>query len=215
MASYASCLGKNTLVVFDSVGPKAQFFFVQSKQRIIYRMGLYLEPWLEKIEKLAQEVAAREGCVLYDLEHTGSGNGRILRVYIDKEEGVGIEDCSNVSKGLNLLLDVEDIVPGSMYNLEVSTPGLDRQLKKPWHYEKAIGKKIYVKLMKSLGSMGLTEDKGMISMKQFDDVLMGFEDNSLVFNLRSQPIKIPLEQIEKAKVVFELKTNAKPKPKKK
>ena len=91
-----------------------------------------MESWLEKIEKIAQEIAEREGCVLYDLENIGSGKGRILRVYIDKDTGVGIEDCSNVSKGLNLRLDVEDIVPGEMYNLEVSTPGLDRHLKKAW-----------------------------------------------------------------------------------
>ena len=74
-----------------------------------------MEAWLEKVEKLAQEVAEREGCILYDVENSGSGKGRILRIYIDKEGGVGIEDCSNVSKGLNLMLDVEDIVPGAMY----------------------------------------------------------------------------------------------------
>lgn len=172
-----------------------------------------MEPWLEKIEKIAQEVAEREGCVLYDIEHVGAGKGRIIRVYIDKDEGVGIEDCSNVSKGLNLMLDVEDIVPGSMYNLEVSTPGLDRHLKKMWHFEKAIGKKIYVKLAKSLGAMGLTEDKGMIAMKQFDEVLAGVDGDSLVFDLRGEKIKIPQSQIEKAKVVFEVKSNAKPKKK--
>ncbi|MBC7419522.1 MAG: ribosome maturation factor RimP [Bdellovibrio sp.] len=172
-----------------------------------------MEPWLEKIEKIAQEVAEREGCVLYDIEHVGAGKGRIIRVFIDKVEGVGITDCSNVSKGLNLMLDVEDIVPGSMYNLEVSTPGLDRHLKKPWHFEKVIGKKIYVKLAKSLGSMGLTEEKGMIAMKQFDDVLAGVEGETLVFNLRGETIKLPLSQIEKAKLVFEVKSNSKPKKK--
>ena len=175
-----------------------------------------MESWLEKIEKIAQEIAEREGCVLYDLENIGSGKGRILRVYIDKDTGVGIEDCSNVSKGLNLRLDVEDIVPGEMYNLEVSTPGLDRHLKKAWHFEKAVGKKIYIKLAKSLGSMNLTEDKGMISMKQFDDVLQGVEANALVFNLRGETIKVPMEHIEKAKMVFEMPNNNKnTKPKKK
>ncbi|MBC7741291.1 MAG: ribosome maturation factor RimP [Bdellovibrionaceae bacterium] len=174
-----------------------------------------MEPWLEKIEKIAQEVAEREGCILYDLEHTGAGNGRILRVYIDKDDGVGVEDCSNVSKGLNLMLDVEDIVPGSMYHLEVSTPGLDRNLKKPWHFEKVVGKKVSIKLAKALGSITGIEDKGLISMKQFEDVLLGVEDDSLLFEIRKNKAKIPLSQIEKAKLVFEYKTNAKPKPKKK
>jgi ribosome maturation factor RimP len=170
-----------------------------------------LEAWLEKVEQLAEEVARREGCFLYDLEHTGSGRGRILRIFIDKEDGVGIEDCSNVSKGLNLLLDVENVVPGEMYNLEVSTPGLDRQLKKKWHFEKVVGKKVYVQLNKSLGSLGATEDKGMLSMKKFEDVLTGVEGDNLQFEIRKQKITVPLSAVEKAKLVFEYKTNPKKK----
>jgi ribosome maturation factor RimP len=170
-----------------------------------------LEAWLEKVEQLAEDVARREGCYLYDLEHTGSGRGRILRIYIDKEGGVGIDDCSNVSKGLNLLLDVENVVPGDMYNLEVSTPGLDRHLKKKWHFEKVVGKKVYVQLNKSLGSLGATEDKGMISMKKFEDVLTGVEGENLQFEIRKQKITVPLSAVEKAKLVFEYKINPKKK----
>lgn len=170
-----------------------------------------MEAWLEKVEKIAQEVAEREGCILYDLEHTGSGKGRVLRIYIDKEDGVGIEDCSNVSKGVNLRLDVEDVVPGDMYNLEVSTPGLDRVLKRKWHFEKAVGKKVYIKLAKSLGALGAVQDKGMFSMKQFEETLDSVEGDDLHFKIRSVPVKIPLAQVEKAKLVFEMKTNAKKK----
>lgn len=170
-----------------------------------------MEAWLEKVEKIAQEIAEREGCVLYDIEHSGSGRGRILRVYIDKENGVGIEDCSNVSKGLNLRLDVEDVVPGEMYNLEVSTPGLDRHLKKAWHFEKAAGKKIFVQLSKSLGALGATEDKGMLSMKKFEEVLQSSDGGQLAFEMRGQKIRVPLEAVEKAKMVFEYKTNPKKK----
>ncbi len=170
-----------------------------------------MEAWLEKVEKLAQEVAAREGCILYDIENSGSGKGRILRIYIDKEEGVGIQDCSNVSKGLNLMLDVEDVVPGAMYNLEVSTPGLDRQLKKKWHYEKAIGKKIFIQLTKSLGTIQTVEDKGLVAMKKFEDVLKNVSDEGLEFQIRSTRVVIPFEFVEKAKLVFEYKTNPKKK----
>lgn len=170
-----------------------------------------MESWLEKVEKIAQEIAEREGCLLYDIEHSGAGKGRILRVFIDKENGVGIEDCSNVSKGLNLRLDVEDVVPGSMYNLEVSTPGLDRHLKKPWHFEKVIGKKVYVQLSKSLGSLDATMDKGLFSMKKFEDVLKAVESDNLVFDIRSHKVKIPFTAIEKAKLVFEYKVNSKKK----
>lgn len=170
-----------------------------------------MESWISKIEEIAGEIAEREGCFLYDLEVVGAGKGRIVRVYIDKENGVGIEDCSNVSKGLNLRLDVEDIVPGGMYNLEVSTPGLDRHLKKKWHFEKAIGQKIYVKLSSSLGAMGAVQDKGLLSMKQFEETLRSVEGDDLNFEIRSNNVKIPMDKIEKSKVVFELKANPKKK----
>lgn len=170
-----------------------------------------MEVWLEKVEKIAQEIAEREGCLLYDIEHSGTGKGRILRVYIDKESGVGIEDCSNVSKALNLRLDVEEIVPGGMYNLEVSTPGLDRHLKNQWHFEKVVGKKIFIQLSKSLGSLNATEDKGLVSMKKFEEVLKSVDKENLFFDIRSNEVKIPFTAIEKAKLVFEYKVNSKKK----
>lgn len=170
-----------------------------------------MEAWITKLEQIAQEIAEREGCFLYDLEVVGAGKGRIVRVFIDKENGVGIEDCSNVSKGLNLRLDVEDIVPGGMYNLEVSTPGLDRHLKKKWHFEKAVGQKIYVKLSSSLGSMGAVQDKGLLSMKQFEEVLQSVDGEELNFEIRSNAVRIPMDKIEKSKIVFEMKTNPKKK----
>lgn len=164
---------------------------------------------MEKIEKIAAEISQREGCELYDIEMIGAGNGRVLRVFIDKESGVGIEDCSNVSKGLNLLLDVEDIVPGGMYNLEVSSPGLDRHLRTLRHFEKAVGKKIFVQLDQSLGSFG-AQDKSITSMKKFENILDGVEDEQLAFTIRDEQVKVPLSAITKAKVVFEMPKPEKP-----
>src|SRR5437868_1876988 len=93
--------------------------------------------WMEKVEQMAQTVAAQAGCILYDIEFVGIGKGRTLRVYIDKEtpsaensgesgedgKGAGIDDCSNVSRALDTLLDENDVIPGESYYLEVSTPG--------------------------------------------------------------------------------------------
>lgn len=173
-----------------------------------------MESWLEKVEKIAQEVSLREGCELYDLEVVGAGKGRVLRVYIDKVGGVGIEDCSNVSKGLNLMLDVDDIVPGGMYNLEVSSPGLDRHLKTLNHFNKVIGQKIYIQLNQNLGSLG-AQDKGLLSMKKFEQVLAAVEDEKLVFEMKTEKVKVPLSSVEKSKLIFELKQNEKPGHKKK
>ncbi len=169
------------------------------------------QDWLKEIELIASTAAEQEGCILYDLEMIGTGNGRILRVYIDKESGVGVQDCSNVSKALNVKLDAdEDIIPGGNYNLEVSTPGLDRPLRKKWHFEKVIGKKVYIKLGQSLGSLGVDE-KSISTMKQFEEVLQGVDSEDLVFDIRSFKAKIPLSKIEKSKLVFEMKTNSKKK----
>ncbi|MEK6554972.1 MAG: ribosome maturation factor, partial [Bdellovibrionota bacterium] len=85
----------------------------------------------EKIKGLAQEVCEREGCSLYDIEFVGAGRHRVLRIYIEAngEGQVTVEQCANVSRGLSLQLDVEDVIPGGQYELEVSSPGLERMLK--------------------------------------------------------------------------------------
>ncbi|MGZ3775443.1 MAG: ribosome maturation factor RimP [Pseudobdellovibrionaceae bacterium] len=159
--------------------------------------------WMEKVEKMANEVAAQEGCIIYDLEFVGFGKGRVLRIFIDREDGnVTIDDCSNVSKGLNLRLDEEDVIPGEAYHLEVSTPGVDRHLKKPWHFQKTIGKKVYIKLSRSLESVGVT-DKKWKSAKTVEHVLESADDSGIRFLIEGMEINIPYSLIEKAKVLFE------------
>ena len=168
---------------------------------------------IQKIEKLASDVCVRENCELYDLEIVGSGTSRVVRVYIDRfdESGhsiVGIEDCSNVSKGMNLILDVEDVIPGGAYNLEVSSPGLDRRLKKPAHFQKVIGKKIWVQLLQNLGSLG-AQKPALNATKKFEDILQGFEENKLHFQLHGELVKVPLSAVEKSKLVFEINKGTK------
>ncbi|WP_374079591.1 ribosome maturation factor RimP [Bdellovibrio bacteriovorus] len=161
--------------------------------------------WMEKVEAIANEVAAQEGVLIYDIEFVGLGKGRTLRIYIDKEDGsVSIDDCSNVSKGLNEFLDAnEDLIPGGTYNLEVSTPGLDRVLRKPWHFQKAIGKKVYIKTSKALESAGVT-DKKWKAAKTVEEVLESADEGGIRFVVKDVEIKIPYAMIDKAKVVFEM-----------
>lgn len=163
---------------------------------------------LSRIEKLASDVAVREGCELYDIEFIGSGRGRVLRVYIDKADGVGVEDCSNVSKGLNLLLDVEDPIPGGQYNLEVSSPGLDRVLSKPHHFAKAVGKKVSFKLSKSLSELGFPEAKPA-NAKNIDATILKFTDGRVHVDFDGQSIEFDIGAVSRAKLVFEIKTGTK------
>lgn len=162
------------------------------------------QPWLAQVEALASKVCADLGCLLYDIEFSGTGAGRTLRVFVDKDQagGADIEDCSNVSKGLNDALDAnEDLIPGGPYNLEVSTPGIDRVLKKAWHFQKVVGKKIWVKTRDPFSAFGFTADR-LKNAKQIEDTLESANETTITFKQKEGPLTIPVAGIEKAKVVF-------------
>lgn len=158
---------------------------------------------LEQIRLFAEEVTSREGCVLYDLEFR-EGPGRTLRVFIDKEGGAGLEDCVNVSKGLNLRLDVEDVIPGGAYELEVSTPGLDRKLSQLWHFEKAVGQTVQVKYRDEAGNH-----------KSYEGRLNGVEGGTLKFENSKGPFELDFKMIEKGRIVLVDVLPKKPAPGKK
>ena len=160
--------------------------------------------WLEKVEKMAGDICHQEGCFLYDLEFLGTGRGRTLRVYVDKEGGAGIDDCSKVSRELNSLLDADDVIPDGPYNLEVSTPGVDRPLKKAWHFQKVIGKKIAIKTFEAMESMGVAIEH-LKNARNFEEVLKGFDDQNLIFESAEGDFKIPISAVDKSRVVFEIK----------
>ncbi len=160
---------------------------------------------LDRIRGMAEDVAQRESCRLYDLEFTGSGAGRTLRVFIDKpgSESVSIDDCSNVSHGLNLLLDVEDLIPGGAYHLEVSSPGLERKLRQPWHFETAVGEKVFLRSRGFFEEYGEGLPPGVGRRKQTQAVIEGVRDNKVLLTADGVSFQVPLEEIEKAHVVFE------------
>jgi ribosome maturation factor RimP len=95
---------------------------------------------LDKVREIAERVAQSSGLILWDLELKGSGAGRTLRIYIDRQPGgVSHEDCTTYSREVATIFDVEDAVPGAAYVLEISSPGLDRKLFKPEHFEQFAG----------------------------------------------------------------------------
>lgn len=159
---------------------------------------------IQKIETLANEVALREGVQLYDVEFS---SGSILRLYIDKDGGVGIEDCANVSRAMNLLLDVEDPIPGGRYHLEVSSPGLERPLRKAWHFEKAIGHKVWVKTSQALGVLG-AQGKEFKMAKQVSKKLLAVNSEGICLQLgEAEELNVPFSVIEKAQMLFEFESN--------
>ncbi len=147
---------------------------------------------------------------MYDADFSGVGAGRTLRVFIDKDHGVGVEDCTNVSRGLDEALDQDELIPGGPYNLEVSTPGIDRILKKAWHFEKVVGKKIWVKTGVAFETLGVQEPT-LKKAKQVEAVLKEFKNDTLVLeNKKGDDVLLPFGKVEKAKVVFEMPKKLKP-----
>ncbi len=98
----------------------------------------------DELATLLEPTVVRLGYELSDLEVRLGGKGGLVRVFIDKPEGVGLADCERVSEAVSALLDVEDPVPGH-YDLEVSSPGLDRKLTKIEHFQRFTGETVKIK----------------------------------------------------------------------
>lgn len=169
--------------------------------------------WVQNLKRIAQEVSEREGCRLYNLEFV-DGRTRILRVYIDKPTGgVGIDDCSNVSRGLNLLLDVEDLIPGGAYELEVSSPGLERKLIETWHFETVVGQTIKVKVSEPLPVPEDYKGKGS-EFRQIQGELIAVSEDELRIEKDKVEWVVPRATITKANSIFVTEPKAGPPNKK-
>ncbi len=94
---------------------------------------------IDRVREVAERVASSMSLEVVDVDFRGSGNARMLRITIDKPAGVTHEDCANLSRDVGTILDVEDVIPGGSYLLEVSSPGLDRRLSRPSEFERYIG----------------------------------------------------------------------------
>ncbi|MDP4118768.1 MAG: ribosome maturation factor RimP [Bacillota bacterium] len=102
----------------------------------------------EAVEALARKVAEKQSCAVYDVEYKKEGHDWYLRIYVDKEGGIGIDDCERFSREISPMLDAEDPIKDN-YILEVSSPGMFRKLTKPEHFANYIGEEVEVKLYKS------------------------------------------------------------------
>lgn len=103
----------------------------------------------ERVWQMAEPLAGQLGLVLWDVQFVKEGAQWYLRVFIDKDEGVGIDDCVDMTHALNPVLDQEDPIPQE-YMLEVSSPGLNRKLTRPQHFQALLGAPVLVKLIRPL-----------------------------------------------------------------
>jgi len=142
-----------------------------------------------RVRTLVDEVLAGTDIFVVDLEVRGSGGSRVVDIYVDSDEDLSIEKLAEVNREVGFLLDVEDLIPGR-YNLNVSSPGLDRPLRLPRQYRKNIGKPLRVHYNKPDGA-GTTEIEG--ELVDVDDVAIEVKDRG---DVRS----IPLRDIVWAKI---------------
>ncbi|MGB1110846.1 MAG: ribosome maturation factor RimP, partial [Gammaproteobacteria bacterium] len=141
------------------------------------------------LDALFAPVVESMGYELVGTEFTTQGRRGVLRVYIDKEDGITVDDCGKVSYQLSGLLDVEDPVPGA-YNLEVSSPGLDRPLFKAADYERFAGERVKIRLHAPMN--GRRKQAG---------VLKGMEDDKVLLDTEDGAVSIALGDIKQARLV--------------
>ena len=143
----------------------------------------------DQLSELIQPVVKAMGCELWGIEKLSMGRYSTVKIYIDSEKGVDIEDCTKVSRQVSSLLDVEDPMSGE-YTLEVSSPGLNRRLFKLDHYSAFIGSEVRIRLKRPYE--GKRKYSGQLRGVEGGEIILGHQDEEILF---------PFEEIERANVV--------------
>jgi ribosome maturation factor RimP len=146
-----------------------------------------------KVLEIAERVGASEGLEIVEVQMLGGGGARLLRIFIDKPEGVTHADCEMISQNVGTILDVEDVIPGQHYTLEVSSPGVERKLSKPRDFERFVGKKVKVALRAPVEN----QRHWMGTLTSFTEGILTLEPSP------GRSVQFPLDQVEKANLKFE------------
>jgi ribosome maturation factor RimP len=146
----------------------------------------------DELAKLLEPTVERLGYELADLEVRLGSKGGLVRVFIDKPEGVDLDDCEKVSRAVSALLDVEDPVPGN-YSLEVSSPGLDRKLTKVEHFQRFEGETVKVQMRFPIEGR-----------RRFRGTLVSSDDENIVVEVDGESHSLPLKTIDTARLVPEM-----------
>lgn len=150
---------------------------------------------LSKIEKntydLAENLVTSRGYEIYDVEYAKEGPHWFLRVYIDRDGGVNVDDCEAISRELSVLLDEKDYVKEN-YFLEISSPGIERVLRQEEHFQKAIGENVRIKLYKAVDGV-----------KEAEGVLLSADTQKIVVETDAGQFDIEKKNIAKANIKFD------------
>jgi ribosome maturation factor RimP len=143
------------------------------------------------LSKLIEPVVQELGCELWGIEKLQQGRQVVLKIYIESPDGINVDDCARVSRQVSAILDVEDPIPGE-YMLEVSSPGVERRLFKPEHFNVCKGEKVQITLRQAFDGR-----------RKFKGLLCGLEDEEVVIRVDdAQEIVLPMDSIERARVLM-------------
>lgn len=145
----------------------------------------------QQLESLLEPVVSSMDYEFVGLEFISQGRHSTLRVYIDAENGVGVDDCADVSRQISAIMDVEDPI-SSEYTLEVSSPGMNRPLFKLTQYEQFIGEEVKFKTIRPQLENG---------QRKFRGIIIAVENDNVVFDIEKESMSIPFADIDKANIV--------------
>lgn len=156
------------------------------------------EPIADRARRVLDPVVTRDGFELVDVEWLREGHAWVLRVYVDRPGGVNIDHCQELSRTIEPILDVEDFIEPA-YSLEVSSPGVERPLRKPEHFERFAGQRAHVK------TYGPIEESapGQGPRKNWTGLLRGFADGNVEIDVDGTLHRIPLAKIAKANLEYD------------
>jgi len=144
------------------------------------------ETLLQEVREVVEPILQSQGYELVDLEYQRESRGWVLRIYLDREGGITLDDCTGVSHEVGAVLEVKDVIPNA-YVLEVSSPGLTRPLKKPEDYNRFRNQLVKIKLFQPLDGR-----------RNFKGILLGLERETVRVEADGQVFEIPLQSIAKA-----------------
>ena len=142
----------------------------------------------DKIAEIARPVVEEEGCSLWDVEYVREAGTWYLRVFIDRDGGVSIDDCERVSRRLDPILDEEDPIPDS-YVFEVGSAGADRELKRPGDFEQFMGSEVEVKLYRPVDGS-----------KHYTGTLSGYDAGAVSLTVGEKTLRFPKEQVAQVRL---------------
>ena len=145
----------------------------------------------QELARILEPTVEGLGYEITDLEVKLGGKGGVVRIFIDHPDGIGLEDCEKVSMAVSALLDVEDPLPGQ-YNLEVSSPGLDRKLTKYEHFQRFEGETLKVSMRFPIEGR-----------KRFRGTLVSSDDENIVLEVDGESYSLPMATIDTARLVPE------------